>query len=219
MQAHAVNGALAIGVPQLIKLPFQAASLLILPRLLQPIDYGIYAMVDPLVTVASLILNFGITQALIQAPALQRAQVSGVFWVMLLSGGAAALVLFVGAPLIGAFYNDPRAGYVAAASSLFLIIAALTNVHEGLLNRQMRFGWIAIISAAGVAAGLIVSVIAALLGAGYWSLTLGYGATTLVSLAGAWLGVGWAPREAPDFRGVLRFYRFGGALMVGESAR
>ncbi|MGQ0533433.1 MAG: lipopolysaccharide biosynthesis protein [Caulobacteraceae bacterium] len=218
MQSHAVNGALAIGISQLIKLPFQAASLLLLPRLLQPIDYGIYAMVDPLVTVMALILNFGISQALIQAPALQRAQVSGVFWVMVISGVVAALLLFVGSPLVASFYNDPRAGYVAAASSLFLILAGLTNVHEGLLNRQMRFGWIAIISAVGMAAGFVVSLIAALLGAGYWSLTLGYGATTLIALAGVWLGVGWMPREKPEFRSVPRFYKFGGALMVGEGA-
>ncbi|MGD9982478.1 MAG: oligosaccharide flippase family protein, partial [Hyphomonadaceae bacterium] len=165
MQTHAVNGALAIGLSQLIKLPFQAASLLLLPRLLQPIDYGIYAMIDPLVTVSALILNFGIGQALIQAPGLQRAQASGVFWVMALSGCAAALLMFSASPLVTMFYNDPRAGQVAAASSLFLIIAGLTNVHEGLLNRQMRFGWIAIISAAGVAAGLITSIVAALMGA------------------------------------------------------
>ena len=72
MQAHAVNGALAIGIAQLIKLPFQIGSLLVLPRLLQPMDYGIYAMIDPLIAVSALILNFGISQAVIQAPALQR---------------------------------------------------------------------------------------------------------------------------------------------------
>jgi PST family polysaccharide transporter len=218
MQTHAVNGALAIGIAQLIKLPFQAASLLILPRLLQPIDYGIYAMVDPLVAVIALILNFGIGQALIQSPALQRAQVSGVFWVMLVSGCAAALLMFAASPLVAMLYNDPRAGAVAAASSVFLIFAGLTNVHEGLLNRQMRFGWIAIISATGVGAGFAVSLIAALLGAGYWALTFGYGATILVQLCGVWLGVRWAPRGKPDFSGVPHFYRFGGALMVGDAA-
>ena len=46
MQTHAVNGAVAIGLAQLIKLPFQAASLLLLPRLLTPVDYGVYAMVE-----------------------------------------------------------------------------------------------------------------------------------------------------------------------------
>src|SRR5690606_41892970 len=66
MQTHAVNGALAIGIAQLVKLPFQAASLLILPRLLMPIDYGIYAMIDPLIAISALILNFGISQAVIQ---------------------------------------------------------------------------------------------------------------------------------------------------------
>jgi PST family polysaccharide transporter len=218
MQTHAVNGAVAIGISQLIKLPFQAASLLLLPRLLTPDDYGIYAMVDPLVSISGLLLNFGIGQALIQAPGLRRAQVAGLFWIMVIAGCASAAVMFVCAPLVGMMYAEPRAAEVAAASALFLVIAGLTNIHEALLNRQMKFGWQAMISALGVAVGLITGVIAAQLGAHYWALTIGYGATALVSLIGVWLGVAWIPRDKPDFQGLLGFYKFGGAVMLGEGA-
>src|SRR5262245_40889901 len=120
MQTHAVNGALAIGLAQLAKLPFQAASLLVLPRLLQPIDYGIYAMVDPIVSITGLVLAFGITQALVQAPGLQRAQMSGLFWLMAGAGVVSALLMLMASPFIGAFFNEPRAGHVAAASASFL---------------------------------------------------------------------------------------------------
>jgi PST family polysaccharide transporter len=57
-----------------------------------------------------------------------------------------------------------------------------------------------------------------LLGFGYWSLTLGFMATSLLTLLGVWLGAGWLPRDAPDFRGVLRFFKFGGAVMLSETA-
>ncbi|MDX2274474.1 MAG: lipopolysaccharide biosynthesis protein [Hyphomonadaceae bacterium] len=218
MQTHAVNGALAIGIAQCLKLPFQAASLLILPRLLQPIDYGVYAMIDPLVSISALILNFGIGQALIQAPSLRRDQVSGLFWITALAGCAAAALMLGASPLVSDFYNDPRAGAVAAVSSIFLILTGLTNVHEALLNRQMKFGWVAMIGALGMALGFGASLIAALLGAGYWALVLGFGVQQLVSLLGVWLGVGWIPREAPSFRGLFRFYKFGAAIMVAEGA-
>ncbi|MBX9747127.1 MAG: lipopolysaccharide biosynthesis protein [Hyphomonadaceae bacterium] len=218
MQTHAVNGALAIGIAQCLKLPFQAASLLILPRLLQPIDYGVYAMIDPLVSISALILNFGIGQALIQAPSLRRDQVSGLFWITALAGCAAAALMLGASPFVSDFYNDPRAGAVAAVSSIFLILTGLTNVHEALLNRQMKFGWVAMIGALGMALGFAASLIAALLGAGYWALVLGFGVQQLVSLLGVWLGVGWIPREAPSFRGLFRFYKFGAAIMVAEGA-
>lgn len=136
MQTHAVNGALAIGIAQVLKLPFQAASLLVLPRLLEPIDYGVYAMIDPLVAISALILNFGIGQALIQAPSLRRDEVSGLFWITVLAGCVAAALMLGASPLVSDFYNDPRAGAVAAVASLFLIMTGLTNVHEALLNRQ-----------------------------------------------------------------------------------
>jgi PST family polysaccharide transporter len=218
MQTHAVNGALAIGIAQLLKLPFQAASLLVLPRLLQPIDYGIYAMIDPLISIAALILNFGIGQAVIQAPALRREQVSGLFWITVIAGCVAAAIMLAASPFVADFYNDPRAGLVAAVASLFLILTGLINVHEALLNRQMKFGWVAMISAVGMALGFAASLIAAVLGAGYWSLVLGFAVQQVVSLVGVWLGVGWIPREKPSFRGLSAFYTFGGPVMLADLA-
>jgi PST family polysaccharide transporter len=218
MQTHAVNGALAIGIAQLIKLPFQAASLLVLPRLLMPTDYGIYAMIDPLVSISALILNFGISQAVIQAPALRRDQVCGLFWITVIAGCGAALIMLAASPLVAGFYDNPRAGLVSAVSSSFLVLTGLTNIHEALLNRQMKFGWVAMISASGMALGFLASLAAALLGAGYWSLVLGFAVQQVVSLCGVWLGVGWIPREKPSFKGLLRFYKFGGPVMLADLA-
>jgi len=218
MQTHAVNGALAIGLAQLAKIPFQAASLLLLPRLLQPIDYGIYAMVDPIISITSLVLSFGVTQALVQAPGLHRPQMSGLFWLMAAAGVVSAVLLLAASPLIGVFFNEPRAAYVSAASASFLIIAGFSNIPEALLVRQMKFGWLALISLASVAIGLVASLIAALLGAAYWSLTIGYGAQALATLIGSWLVLGWWPSEKPVFSGLLGYLQFGGAVMTSDAA-
>jgi PST family polysaccharide transporter len=218
MQTHAVNGALAIGVAQLIKMPFQAASIVVLPRLLQPVDYGIYAMITPLIAISGLILNFGISQAIIQAPALQRNQVAGLFWITVMAGCVAGALMLAVSPLVSVLYHEPRVGLVAAVSSLFLILSGFTNIHEALLNRKMKFAWVAMIGAAGVALGFIASAIAAYLGAGYWSLLLGFGVQEVVSLLGCWLGVGWIPREKPALHGLLRFYKFGGSIMLADAA-
>ncbi len=218
MQTHAVNGAVAIGLAQLIKLPFQAASLLILPRLLTPVDYGVYAMVETIISAMGLFLNFGIGQAIIQSPGMNRTEASGLFWIMTIAGFGGAAFMFATAPIVAALYHEPRAAAVIEVCSLLVAMGGLTTVQEALLNRQMRFGWLAAISAAGVAVGLIVGVIAAAMGAHYWALALDYAATTLVSLVGVWLGVGWLPRERPIFKSTIRFFKFGAALMVSDAA-
>jgi PST family polysaccharide transporter len=218
MQTHAVNGALAIGIAQLIKLPFQIGSLIVLPRLLQPIDYGVYAMIDPLIAISALILNFGISQAVIQAPALQRAQVAGLFWITVIAGCAAGALMLAISPLVSSLYHEPRVTLVAAVSSIFLVLTGFTNIHEALLNRKMKFAWVAMISAVGMALGFVASMIAAYLGAGYWSLVLGFAVQQVVSLIGCWLGVGWIPREKPSFVGLSRFYTFGGPVMLADLA-
>lgn len=218
MQAHAVNGAVAIAIAQIVKLPFQAASLIVLPRILMPVDYGIYAMVDPLLSMSILLIDFGISQAVVQAPQITRAQVNGLFWIQVIVGLSAAALMFLASPLISAFYHEPRAGALAAASSLFLAYAGLVNIPETLMNRQMKFGWLAVISATGVSVGLLTGVVAAKSGLHYWALTLDYAATCLVNLIGVWLCCGWTPRERPDFSGLLRFFKFGGAVMLSDAA-
>lgn len=218
MQVHAVNGAVAIGIAQLAKLPFQAASLIVLPRILEPVDYGIYAMVDPILSASLLLIDFGVSQAIVQAPRLTRAQVSGVFWVQAGWGVGLALLLLLASPFIAAFYHEPRVGPLAAATSLILVWAGLNIMPETLMNRQMKFGWLAVISAAGVSIGLITGVIAAKCGLHYWSLTLDYGATCIVNLIGVWLCAGWFPRDKPDFRSAPHFYKFGGTVMLGDGA-
>lgn len=218
MQTHAVNGAVAITLAQLFKLPFQAASLLILARLLQPVDYGIFAMVDPLVSMMGLLLDFGIGQSLIQSPSLQRSHASAFFWIMSAGGVIGGALMLVAAPFVAALYNEPRVAAVVAASSLLVLMASMTTVPEAILNRQMRFGWLAVISAVGIAVGFAVGLAAALLGAHYWALTLDYMATSLVTLGGVWIAVRWLPRDKPNFSGLFPFFKLGAAVMVSYAS-
>ncbi len=216
MQTHAVNGAVALVLAQLFKVPFQAASLLLLPRLLQPADYGVYAMVDPILSALILAIDLGIGAAVIQAQQLTRGQVNGLFWIEVTIGCTGAALLFLASPLIGAFYHEPRAGALAAASSLFLVAYGFSTMPEALMNRQMKFGRLALISAVGVSLGLLTGVVAASAGLGYWALTLDFGATCIVNLIGVWLFCGWRPTGAPDFKSLLRFFKFGGAVVLSD---
>lgn len=218
MQTHAVNGAVAVAIAQAVKLPFQAASLLVLPRILDPSDYGIYAMVEPLIGFSMLLCDFGVSQAVVQSPTLTRPQVMGLFSVQVVVGVCAATLMFVTSPLVAAFYHEPRAGVLAAASSLFLLYFGFANMPETLMNRRMKFGWLAVISATGVSVGLLAGVIAAKLGLHYWALTLDYAATCVVNFIGFWWCCGWVPRDKPSFSGLFRFYKFGGALMLSDVA-
>jgi len=260
MQAHAVNGAVATVIAQIAKVPFQAISLLVLPRLLTPDDYGLYFAVLPLISLSLLLHGVGTHQAIIQSPTLTRGEAAALFWISVVTGvlggalfpffaplladlfsaaiGAvvaalstvtdpivSALSNLVGSPLpadAGAdanitvsAYNDPRLGTLLAACSFFVVWAGVMNIPRAIMNRQMKFGWLAVIDAVAVGMGLIAGVLAARAGAHYWSLALDYAVTCMVGLIGVWLLVGWLPTDRPDFA-VWRFFRFGGGLMAAE---
>ena len=66
----AVRGAAVTGGAQIVKLVLQIASTVILSRLLQPTDFGIVAMVAPIVAFVTLFQDLGLQQAMIQAPSI-----------------------------------------------------------------------------------------------------------------------------------------------------
>lgn len=225
MQTHAVNGAIATTIAQIVKIPFQAASILILPRLLSPEDYGIYYAVVPLISLSLLLHGVGIHQAIIQSPALSRGHVAALFWISTITGILGGALFFLAAPLVAhllsanwdqSAYADPRVTTLMAACAFFVVWAGVMNIPRAIMNRQMKFGWLAVIDAAGVGLGLLAGIAAAEMGAHYWALAIDYAVTCLVGLLGVWLLVGWLPTDKPDFNGIWRFFRFGGGLMASD---
>ncbi|NWG53467.1 MAG: oligosaccharide flippase family protein [Hydrogenophilaceae bacterium] len=225
MQTHAVNGAAATVLAQIAKVPFQAASILILPRLLSPDDYGIYYAVVPLISIVLTMHGMGLHQAIIQSPTFNRGQAAALFWISTITGVLGGLFFLLGAPLISSLlasfsnasaYEDPRAIALTAAASFFVVWAGVMNIPRAIMNRQMKFGWLAVIDAAGVGCGLIAGILAARAGAHHWALALDYAVTCMVGLIGVWLLVGWLPTDKPDFSDVWRFFKFGGGLMAAE---
>lgn len=225
MQTHAVNGAVATALAQIAKIPFQAASILVLPRLLSPDDYGIYYAVVPLISLSLTLHGVGVHQAIIQSPTFNRGQAAALFWISTITGLVGGALFFLCTPLIASLlsafsaesaYEDPRALALMAASSFFVVWAGVMNIPRAIMNRQMKFGWLAVIDAVGVGLGLVAGILAARAGAHHWALALDFAVTCMIGLIGVWLLVGWLPTDKPDFSDVWRFFKFGGGLMAAE---
>jgi O-antigen/teichoic acid export membrane protein len=95
---------------------------------------------------------------------------------------------------------------LALSSTLFL--NGLAVQHQALLLRQMRFRAAAARQLAYNVVIFGVTVVAALLGASYWSLVIGQVAGMLVGVVTAWTAVIWwpsLPRRSADVRGLLSF--------------
>ncbi len=217
LRGRALDGMAASSVAQAIRLAVQIGSIVVLSRLLQPDDFGVLAMVAPAYGLAVLSQDFGLSQATVQAPRITAGQLSSLFWINVAVSVALAGLLAMAAPALARFYGEPRVAGLTVAFAAIVVLSGLAAQPQALLNRQMRFRFIAAIDAGSYVAGFAAAVIAALVLRDYWALFVAPTVSGLVTLVMCWAGAGWWPGWPWRGQGAGRLLRFGGGL-TGSNA-
>ena len=209
-----IRGGLARLFAQAATFLIRGGSLIILARLLGPKDFGLVGMVTAFTGVLVLLRDFGLSSAAIQRATVTEEQISTLFWINLLVGTLLGLLTVAVAPLIAAFYHEPRLFAVTAALAAGFVFNAAGVQHSALLQRQMRFTTMALIQVVSLTVGTAVAIAGAKAGFGYWALV---GMTVCVPLAGtigAWLTSGWLPGMPRRGSGIRSMMRFGGIVSL-----
>jgi PST family polysaccharide transporter len=118
----AAGGALVTMGGQLAKIAVQFGGVILLARLLTPRDYGLVTMVLAIVGVGEVLRDFGLSSAAIQARHLSRGQRDNLFWINTAIGLVLALVVFLMAGRIAAFYGEPLLRGLAQAIALTFLL-------------------------------------------------------------------------------------------------
>lgn len=209
--------AIQIGtLSQAIQFGLSFLSVVVVSRLLQPEEIGIFSVAVSLIGFAHVFREFGVGQYLIQIAEVRREQFRAAFTVALGSAWLIGLVLLVVSQPVAALYGNQGIGEVLILSALNFAILPFGTPSLAMLRREMKFAslaWIAIIGAAVQAA---VTIGAAWQGQSYLSMVWGTLAMTLVKML---LLVGLRPGEAfllPTRHGVRDVLQFG-ALASGAS--
>jgi O-antigen/teichoic acid export membrane protein len=171
----------------------QIAAAIVLARLLAPEDFGLVAIVTVLTSFAPLLIDFGLGDATTQRGAITPAQVSGLFWVSTGIGLVVALIVAACSPLIAKLYSEPRLQPITLLIATTFLLSGLSSQHLALLRRSMQFGRIGRIQVFGTLAGVVVAIIVASSGYGYWALVLRQITTSFCVAAGAWSACRWKP--------------------------
>ena len=210
LRGRSVSGALVTLAAQWMRFLLHLGSLAILARLLSPGDFGLIGMVVAVTGLLLTLKDLGLAAATVQRHRLTQAQVSGLFWVNLALSLAAVLLAVALAPLLATFYGEPRLVGITLALSGALVLSGLSVQHRAVLSRQMRFRALAGLELAAQAAGVLVAIVAAWRGAGYWALVLQALTLHAVGTAGSWILCGWRPGPFRRGSGLRPLIRFGG---------
>ena len=175
----------------------QFAGTIVTARLLLPSDFGITAVVFPVLAFGAIFSTLGLGSHIIHAERVTEKLLSTVFWVhtaisVLLTVAVAALSV----PLARLFQIPELAPVLALASLIFVVNRGL--VPTSLLERALRFKQIAVIETICAVLGIGATVVAAAAGAGAYSLVLGPLVMEGTRSVGTYAVVRWGPRAWPD---------------------
>lgn len=180
----------------------------VLARLLTPEEFGVVAMLAVFVALADVLADMGLGSAIIQKKDPDPLQLSSVFWLNAVLGGALYGVLFAAAPWIAKFYSQESLGPLLRVMALTCALNALCVVHRNLLAKEIAFGYLAAIRTGAVLAGGLCGVLMAWKGCGPWSLVGQSLVISLSSCAAIWTASRWRPGWAfrlSSIRGMIHF--------------
>jgi len=143
---------------------------IVISRILAPSEIGLAVFAILVVEVGKIIINAGLTQAIVQRKEWNQDFSSTCFYLNLI--GAAlftALVWIIGVPLTWTFYSHEAVPVLQALSVVFLI-EAIKIVHEAKLRREFLFKMIALRTIVASVISGVIGVALAIKGYGVWAL-------------------------------------------------
>lgn len=215
---RSIRGAAVTSGSQACKFFLTFASQVALARLLQPAEFGLVAMVTPIIAFVQVFADLGLLQAIVQRPDVTPRQLDAAFWITAAGSLGLTLLVVAASPALAWMYGEPRVAGIAACLAPLVLLTGLSLTQAALLNRQMRFVSLAVIDVASVAGAVVAGIAAALLGFGYWSLVLSQAAHSATGLAATWLLSDWRPGRPARNTGVMPLLRFGGNMTVSGLA-
>ena len=148
-------------------------STILVARILSPEDYGIMAMATAFIGIVGMISEFGVGSAVLNFRNLghdKTAQLNGLSLALGLGGFILSCVAAI--PLSWFFKTDDLALVVIVLGSGFILLG-LKAVPYGLLQKEMRFKFLALVEGLQMLIQAVSVAGFALLGFSYWTLVLG----------------------------------------------
>jgi O-antigen/teichoic acid export membrane protein len=172
-------------------------STVVLARLLSKDDFGVVGFAVTTIGFLDVMSDLGVAPALIYHPEDENTSVTA-FWLGLMIGVALFVITWFAAPLVGLFFQDPRAIPVTRVLALSYPISALGNTHEAVLQKKLAFGRTFLPDLVQAMTKGLGSIVLAFLSFGAWSLIGGQLGGMAVGAVIFWVVTRWRPAFSFD---------------------
>jgi O-antigen/teichoic acid export membrane protein len=182
---------------------------IILARLLLPEDFGLIAMLTVFINIGHTLVNGGMTTSIIRTKKPDQNDFSTVFITNILVSFFIYFIVFLLAPIIADFYNQPILKDILRVFALSFVIRSFVAVHIAKLNKEMNFKQLMKIQLPSTLIGGFIGVAMAYNGYGVWSLVWMILSQTLVYTLQNWFLLPWRPSLIFDKNKFNYHFNFG----------
>ncbi len=187
---------------------------IIIARILSPDDYGTIGMILVFINISNIIIDSGISQALVQRKDRSDTDMSTAFFFNIAIGVLCYFLLFILAPAISRFYNVAELTPILRVLGIVLIFNSLATVQRANLLIKLDFKTMAAVNLVGVIVSAGVGLCSAYSGFGVWALVFQQ-LTLSVTVTGVfWLLGKWRPFMCFSTQSFRHLWHFGNKLLI-----
>jgi O-antigen/teichoic acid export membrane protein len=157
----------------LVSIIAAVCTALLVGRIIGPSEFGLAAIVYLFGSLAEVIVSTPFVDPLIQRRRLDPAMLNAGFTGMVAMGAGMYLLILAFAPVLAGLYANPALTGMLAVQGTTCLFLGVRGAPEAMLLRKLRSRSISVRSIVAKIASALVSVLAAVLGMGAWSIILG----------------------------------------------
>lgn len=181
----------------------------ILARILNPADFGLFALAFVMIDGFGIFKSLGFDSALVRRKDDIDKAANTAFFLIPAMGMTLFVVLLILAPIGARFLNHPDLANIIRALAIIFVISCFGKVPQTILYRDMKFKYKAIAEVSATATYVSTAVTLALTKHGVWSLVVAYILKNIVQIGIEWYFSGWKPKFEFDKEIARDMFHFG----------
>ena len=189
-------------------------STFLVVRLLDPTDYGLFAMSQVVVTALAFLNGASFATSLVQTDRVDERRIGQVFGLLLMFAVILASAQFLFAPYAASYFEEPVVADMLRLQAIIFLTIPFSALPGEWLARQLNFRKQGQVNMASAIVGASVALVLAWLGWGVWALVYAGIAIFIARAVGLTFAAKLRVRPIFDPRGAWDLVTFGGTLTL-----
>nr|WP_321374096.1 lipopolysaccharide biosynthesis protein [uncultured Bacteroides sp.] len=189
---------------------------ILVARILSSEDYALVGMLSIFTALANIVIESGFSTALIRKNDATSTDYSSVFYFNMGASIVVYLLLFICAPFIADFFNQPSLTLIARIVFLAIPINSISLIQSTILTKQINFKKLTKVNFISLLASGLLSLYMAYSGYGVWTLVVQPVSLAIVRSMLLWIASSWRPVKEFSIQSIKELFAFASNLMLSS---